>query len=65
MKAMIEDLRFFIGSFFFILGVILIVAGLSHAPSQPTPNLNLFTGAAFVVFAIAMLLLAFRGRNQN
>ncbi|HZU26422.1 MAG TPA: hypothetical protein VFA04_12925 [Bryobacteraceae bacterium] len=57
-----EDLRVPIGSFFVILGILmLIAAGLArgNAPLAP-PNVNLWCGAANLVFGGIMLWLARR-----
>jgi hypothetical protein len=56
------DLRLPAGLFFSVLGVILCVAGL--LPPKPAPltaaNVNLYSGAAMLVFGAVMLWLSRR-----
>jgi hypothetical protein len=58
------DLRLPAGLFFSALGLILCVAGL-FLPESPAPltdvNVNLYSGAAMLVFGAAMLWLSRRG----
>ncbi len=58
-----EDLRNPIGVFFVLRGGLLLTqtgvrAALTEAP------VNLYTGAAMIVFGLAMLGLAYRGRKN-
>ena len=57
-----DDLRVPIGSFFLILGVILLIAAFALANTAPLapPNVNLFSGIAMVIFGGVMLWLARR-----
>ncbi|MGA7415566.1 MAG: hypothetical protein WBW33_34155 [Bryobacteraceae bacterium] len=57
-----DDLRVPIGSFFVILGVMLLIAffTISTAPPLSTPQVNLWCGLVSLVFGGLMLLLARR-----
>jgi len=59
-----DDLRVPIGSFFVILGVMLLIAYFFVASSAPlaSPGVNLWCGLAMLVFGVIMLLLARRGK---
>jgi hypothetical protein len=63
MARLLEDLRFFIGAFFFVVGVLLTLQGFLAAPTEGY-NLNLSTGAAFVIFALFPLTMAFRALSR-
>jgi hypothetical protein len=57
----ISDLRFLIGSFFTILGIILIVVAFTVVTSTAFgKELNLYSGAAMLAFGLLMLLLSTR-----
>ena len=51
MKTWLQDLRFFIGAFFFIVGVILTLQGLIDPTPVEGVNLNLYAGMGFVLFS--------------
>jgi hypothetical protein len=59
-----DDLRVPIGSFFVILGVMLLIAFflVTTGPPLATPQVNLWCGLAMLAFGIIMLLLARRGK---
>ncbi len=57
-----EDLRVPIGSFFAILGILLLIAAAmdgTNAPLAP-PHVNLYSGLANLIFGVIMLWLARR-----
>jgi hypothetical protein len=61
------DLRFSIGGFFFLVGVILTVAGFAanyHAPLE-SADVDLYCGAGMLIFGVIMLWLALRKRGRN
>jgi hypothetical protein len=55
---LIEDLRFFIGAFFLVVGVLLTGAGLLHPEEVAGVNLNLIVGISFLIFGALSLSLA-------
>ena len=59
-----DDLRVPIGSFFVILGVMLLIAWLFVSTGAPlaSPSVNLWCGLAMLVVGVVMLLLARRGK---
>jgi hypothetical protein len=59
-----DDLRIPIGSFFVILGVMLLIAFFTITTGPPLASLrvNLWCGLAMLAFGIVMLLLARRGK---
>ena len=59
-----DDLRIPIGSFFVILGVMLLIAffTITKGPPLASPRVNLWCGLAMLVFGAIMLWLARRGR---
>lgn len=65
MHRLIEDLRFFIGAFFLIVGVLLLLQGLLVTGAAPGPNLNLLTGIAFTLFASGSLYLSLRANRRD
>jgi hypothetical protein len=66
MNRLVDDLRFFIGAFFLIVGVLLVLQGaLAAAPAGQEYNLNLMTGAAFVIFAVLALYLSIRAGGRD
>jgi len=64
----LNDLRFVIGLFFTLVGIILIGASL-FGPSDIVPGVgvkgNLWAGLPMVLFGLAMLLLALRGPHSE
>ena len=66
--APIFDLRFVIGSFFTIVGLILLVAGSSVngtlGSGVPSATINLISGAAMTAFGLLMFLLSFIYRKK-
>ena len=58
-----DDLRIPIGSFFVILGVMLLIAFfITTGPPLSSPSVNLWCGLAMLIFGVVMLLLAWRGK---
>jgi Na+/melibiose symporter-like transporter len=60
-----DDLRVPIGSFFVILGVMLLIAYFFVTASAPlaSPRVNLWCGLAMLVFGAVMLWLARRSKG--
>lgn len=58
MNRLMEDLRFFIGAFFALVGVILVVEGIRSGVLVEGYNLNLITGMVFTFFGGAALYLS-------
>ncbi|HTS77661.1 MAG TPA: hypothetical protein VMG40_15730 [Bryobacteraceae bacterium] len=58
------DLRFPIGLFFAILGLILIAMPGMHARLSDAP-VNLYSGASMLIFGAVMLWLALRKRHDG
>lgn len=50
------DLRFVIGSFFAIVGLLLLIYGFMN--EGETKSINTWCGAAFVLFGIVMIVLS-------
>lgn len=63
MNRMIEDLRFCIGAFFLLVGVLLAGHGVIVGTMVAGFNLNLFTGIAFAVFGALSLAFSLRAAN--
>lgn len=57
-EKLLEDLRFFIGSFFLVVGLALVGKGLVTPILMDGYNLNLIAGAVFLLFSCPALLLA-------
>jgi uncharacterized membrane protein len=58
-----NDLRILIGSFFSLIGVLLLVVGMigpSVRPPQTTANIDVYCGLSMLVFGSVMLWLARR-----
>ena len=53
------DLRFVIGSFFLIVGILLVIYGFLNETRQ-AKNINQWCGISFSVFGIIMILLSFQ-----
>lgn len=61
----ILDLRFIIGLFFLLTGVILFIGSLVlHPAGGKTETTNLWSGVVYVIFGLLMLVLWFAGRNK-
>jgi hypothetical protein len=60
MIRLLEDLRFFIGAFFLLVGFLLTAAGLISPVVTAGQNLNLLVGVTFVVFGAGALALALK-----
>lgn len=58
------DLRFVIGSFFTIIGILLLVYSFSVHQAN-TQNVNLWCGGIFIIFGIIMILLSYRKQTDN
>jgi hypothetical protein len=58
LDRLIEDLRFFIGSFFLIVSGILLFEGITVGTLTEGYNLNLFAGSIFLIFALGTLSLS-------
>ena len=62
MNSKIFDLRFVIGLFFTVIGVILFVYNLtSNAPS----NVNKWSSVMFLIFGVGMIILSFKKMPEN
>jgi len=64
------DVRVPLGLLFLLLGLILVVFGLTSDPviyqqHSLGQNVNVFWGAIFAVFGAAMLLLSRRGKSRG
>jgi len=59
-----DDLRIPIGSFFAILGAMLLIAffTVTTGPALASPRVNLWCGLVMLLFGAIMLLLARRGK---
>ena len=60
----ITDLRFIIGMFFTLSGLILLLTYFITAESNH-PILNLYAGGVMLVFGLLMLLLFYKGDAEN
>jgi uncharacterized membrane protein HdeD (DUF308 family) len=60
----LTDLRFIIGLFFSLCGLILLVSYLAAAESNH-PELNLYSGSLMLVFGVVMLLFFYKGDRGN
>ena len=63
MTALLEDLRFFIGLFFLIVGAILIGQGFINPSVTEGLDLNLATGSCLLLFSAIILSLAIWHRH--
>jgi uncharacterized membrane protein HdeD (DUF308 family) len=62
--AKFTDLRFIIGIFFSLAGLILLLCYFVAAESNH-PELNLYSGAMMLLFGLVMLLLFYKGDAEN
>lgn len=60
----LTDLRFIIGLFFSLSGLILLLTYFVAAESNH-PILNLYAGGVMVIFGLVMLLLFYKGDAEN
>lgn len=60
----LTDLRFIIGAFFTLCGLILLLTYFI-AKSGSHPELNLYAGGVMVVFGLVMLLLFYKGDAED
>lgn len=60
----LTDLRFIIGIFFSLSGVILLLTYLIAAESNH-PQMNLYSGGLMLLFGLLMLLLFYKGDAEN
>lgn len=61
MLKKLNDLQFVIGLFFSVVSVILLLNVLLAGHSS---NLNIYTGAGFLVFGLAMIFIKGKGSGQ-
>ncbi len=62
----ILDLRFIIGLFFFITGIILVCGSfLLTTAAEKSENTNLWSGLTYIVFGIIMTLLWMFGKSEK
>jgi len=64
MNRLTEDLRFFIGAFFLIVGALLCFEGIRNAVLVEGCNLNLYTGLVFIAFSAVALTLSIKGQRE-
>ncbi len=64
MKPSLFDLRFVIGLFFLIVGLIVVIASFGESKVPDGSKINLYTGIVFLVFAGGMLL-SFRASQKS
>ena len=57
MADLFEDLRFFIGAFFFIVGAILLVHSIVEPSLVENVDLNFYAGSFFLLFSIGAFVL--------
>jgi cytochrome c biogenesis protein CcdA len=60
----LTDLRFIIGIFFSLSGLILLLSYFI-AVENNHPELNLYAGGVMLVFGLVMLLLFYKGDAEN
>jgi hypothetical protein len=53
-----EDLRFSIGTFFLIVGILLLAAGALQTENADAANLNFVTGGGLIIFAVGALAVS-------
>jgi uncharacterized membrane protein HdeD (DUF308 family) len=61
------DIRWPIGLMFSLIGVLLLITGMTNStPPRPLPvNIDLVWGAVLLVFGVLMLLGAISGKKQG
>ena len=64
-EELLEDLRFFIGLFFFIVSGILLAQGYLHPLETAGVNLNVDVGFGFLVFSLILLLMVYMGFRKR
>lgn len=57
MNSKIFDLRFVIGLFFTVIGLLLLIYNLT---SDTPSNVNKWSAIAFLIFGVGMILLSFK-----
>ena len=60
----LTDLRFIIGIFFSLSGLILLLTYFVAAEGNH-PKLNLYAGGVMLIFGLVMLLLFYKGDAEN
>ncbi len=60
----LTDLRFIIGRFFSLSGIVLLVNYFAGIEAKH-PELNLYSGSAMLVFGLPMLLFFFKGDKKD
>ena len=64
MKPNLFDLRFLIGMFFLIVGVIVVLASFGTSSVSNGNQINLYSGIVFLVFA-GIMLLSYRSSQKG
>jgi uncharacterized membrane protein HdeD (DUF308 family) len=64
MKPNLFDLRFLIGMFFLIVGVIVVFASFGTSSVSNGNQINLYSGIVFLVFA-GLMLLSYRSSQKG
>jgi hypothetical protein len=54
------DLRFMIGSFFSLVGLLLLVYSFTGSPDDRAESINRWTSIIFLVFGVLMIILSLR-----
>ena len=62
--AKLTDLRFIIGIFFSLCGLILLLCYFMATESNH-PEMNLYSGGIMLLFGLVMLLLFYKGDAEN
>ncbi|MCW3126195.1 MAG: hypothetical protein JWO03_1853 [Bacteroidetes bacterium] len=60
----LSDLRFIIGIFFSLSGLVLLLTYFIATESNH-PKMNLYSGGAMFLFGLVMLLLFYKGDAEN
>lgn len=60
----LTDLRFIIGIFFSLSGVVLLLCYFTSTQTNH-PEMNLYAGALMLLFGLLMLLLFYKGDAEN